>query len=1061
MRINKKIQAILLLILSLVSYQQARASHYAAVDLFVTYIGAGIDGCTGTTEYLYEVTFDQYKACETGNAGLDGSANISIRSASLSVNTNLLIPNPIIDTLDELCDSIKPFNSCRVPANQQLRGYVRHRFVGNVILAGPAPDWVFSWSSCCRNGAISNINCASIYVEAGLNNVIKYNNSTPRFREIPLPYLCTNQPAKYLNRPEDPNNDSLRTTAVVPLDGNATTFCGYNTTPFNYSLADPIECAASNPFRVDPFTGAATFTPLNAGFFVLAFRCDEYDRATGISTGYTRRDAQISILNCNAPPPIVDTSYTTGGSITNGTFIKNSLIVCPGSNLTYTANSNSDVSTSELYMDANEADFPGATFAVTGEGTTKVTGVFSWTPTQADLGEKTLTIVSKDSTCSGGGYSIVLKNYIIILIRVVRGLDAGKDLPICDLNPTPRQLFVKGTEFINSVKWTDISGGPAKNLSKDDIINPLADPTVTTTYVVSTPDLVGNCKSRDTVSVFVDTSNTIDIFPQASPFVMCRPDYLQLDVSLTGKGPLNNLPCGPSQQAIGVLDSANIYGSPVYGIGFSYDSLGAGTPIFYNDIRSTKYQYLISKNEIREYGMRSSTLRTIAFETTKATDPTFQYYNFSISLKCTNKTALNRTTGFETGMIPVYISPNPISFPNGVHKFSLDTPYDWDTTKNLIVEICYNSNPNIVPCAATAPQAPVLKYMPTVYTSALQLKADAASTSVCGVTTNTNIKEFLARPVFTFGFNDAPYLPFNIIWNPGQYLSDSTSKQPLSYVSKSTRYTVNTFGNSGCLIRDTIDIVVPVHDFYVLPKDTSICFGETAPLSVKNGTYFEWFEFENGQFKSAHESASCDRCASPVLKPKKSTFYKIKVGDELFCYDTIDAYIEVKPLPVVNILTKDTVIKYGQSVQLMVNGARIYNWTPVSSLNNPNISYPIARPTESTQYVVGGIATNGCVSFDTVRVGIDYRDNLFIPTAFSPNGDGKNDLFKVTNMTFQRYAEFRVFNRWGQEVYNGNKGWDGTWRGVAQESGTYTYLIRVAYPDGEVETYKGDVTLVR
>jgi gliding motility-associated-like protein len=332
---------------------------------------------------------------------------------------------------------------------------------------------------------------------------------------------------------------------------------------------------------------------------------------------------------------------------------------------------------------------------------------------------------------------------------------------------------------------------------------------------------------------------------------------------------------------------------------------------------------------------------------------------------------------------------------------------------------------------------------------------------VCSVTTAPNISEIESRPMFKFDYNEAPGKPFQFIWNTEAYISDSTSKQPLAYVSKSTNFVIKTYGSSGCQLQDTLKVFIPNHNFQVLPKDTSICFGETAPLSVKNGTYFEWFEYENGQFKSAHESVSCDRCADPILKPKKSTFYKIKVGDELFCYDTIDAYIEVKPKPIVNILNKDTVIKYGQSVQLIVNGARIYNWTPVSSLNNPNISYPVARPTESTQYVVAGIANNGCVSFDTVRVGIDYRDNLFIPTAFSPNGDGKNDVFKVTNMTFQRYAEFRVFNRWGQEVYNGNKGWDGTWRGVVQESGTYTYLIRVAYPDGEVETYKGDVTLVR
>jgi len=142
----------------------------------------------------------------------------------------------------------------------------------------------------------------------------------------------------------------------------------------------------------------------------------------------------------------------------------------------------------------------------------------------------------------------------------------------------------------------------------------------------------------------------------------------------------------------------------------------------------------------------------------------------------------------------------------------------------------------------------------------------------------------------------------------------------------------------------------------------------------------------------------------------------------------------------------------------------LYNWSPSESLNNPNISYPVARPMEDTRYIVGGLAANGCRSFDTLHVIVDKRDNLFVPTAFSPDGDGRNDVFRITNLSFQRIMEFRVFNRWGQEIFSTNDhrtGWDGTWEGVPQEMGVYNYLIRVAYPDGFVETYKGETTLIR
>ncbi len=1070
---------LLLLVLLVLFGKTTKADHFAAGDMHLTYIGEGLDGCTGTTEYKYELVFDWYRACDPGNAPIGAYGNISWRSATAVAaglpgatgGFNFSDPGVVFtrDTLDELCDTFHRLSSCFTNNAASPLGFERGRFVYVLTLPSAQPDWTFWFASCCTSNFLNNVPWyQSFYIECMLNNVVKYNNSTPRFTVAPLPYLCNNQPSVFLNGPGDPNNDSMRTYNIVHYTHTAPTatptWLAF-TAP--YSLADPIGSAASNPWRVDSLTGAAYFTPTNAGRYTLDFQCDEYDPKTKVLTGYIRRTCEVNVFNCTYPPPTMDTLPL---SISGAYFQtdKKRILACPGSNITFTVNGRSVNTTSKVYLSTSNTNISGYTFTTTGTGTSNASGTFSWTPTITDIGDFSITIVSKDSTCSNTGTLIVQKNFIVVKIKVTAGLDAGKDQPFCDLTPSPKQLFVRGTEDLTTFKWTDISGGPAKDLSADNINNPIATPSVTTTYVVSSNELTGSCKSSDTVSIFKDTTNAVDIFPQQSPFVMCRPNYLQLDLSLKGDGPRNNLMCGPSNQLLpATSDSIDIYGSSTFGSGFSYDTAGLNTSLFYTyEVRTAKHQFLIRKSELREYGIESATLRGLSFETDKSSLPAnFEYANFSISLKCvdTSFREMNKNR-FESGLIPVYIATGPTYFPNARHYFTFDTPYDIDTTKNLIVEFCYRNNPQFTSgaCTPLSGNPPLLKYMPTTYVSGIELKgANNATLSVCNVTNDPNIKPKTARPVLRFFYTPAPALPFGFKWEPGQYLSDSSSKQPLAYIPKSTRYTINTFGKSGCLIRDTIDIVVPVHDFYVLPKDTSICFGETAPLSVKNGTYFEWFEFENGKFKSAHESLNCDRCPNPIAKPKKTTHYKIKVGDELFCYDTIDAFIEVKPLPIVKILTNDTVIKYGKSIQLMVNGARLYNWTPVSSLNNPNISYPVATPTESTQYVVGGIASNGCVSFDTVRVGLDYRDNLFIPTAFSPNGDGKNDVFKVSNMTFQRYTEFRVFNRWGQEIYNGNKGWDGMWKGVVQEAGVYTYLIRVAYPDGEIETYKGDVTLVK
>ena len=1070
----------ILLLMLLLFAGKAKADHFAAGDLYLVYIGAGIDGCTGTTEYKYEVHFDQFKACDrnpTNGATLATTVNIDYRSATAvaaglpgatgSVTCTLLLQ----DTLDQLCEIFKKTNSCYVNSTTAPLGFDRVMTMGIVTLPYPQPDWTFWFSSCCTSNNLVNVpSYQPFYIETMINNVVKYNNSTPRFKVMPLPYLCNNSASVFLNGPVDVNNDSLRTYNIFHYTHNnptvPPTWLTFNT---GYSINDPMGSAASNPWRMDTATGAAYFTPQNAGRYTFDFQCDEYDPKTQVRTAYIRRTCEVNVLNCSYPPPKVDTIPVT---INNGTYQpkQKRILACPGSNLNFVINGTASSATSAVFLEADFDDMgrmPGATFNITGQGGQTPVGTYSWTPTTSDIGEYTLKIVSKDSTCSGTGTLIVQKNYVVVRIKIANGIDVGPDRAICKLYPEPQQLFVRGYESVNQLTWTDISGGPARDLTSSTIHNPVANPTVTTTYVISAPELAGACRSIDTITVFVDTTNTADIFPNTDNFVLCRPDYLQLDLNMKGQGPRNNLLCGPSTLPKYTLDSVYVYGSSTFGYGFSYDTIGNISPILHNNVRAVKQQYLIKREELREYGVRSVVLRDILFETARSTSPaTYEYRDFRISLKCTNRDEMTAAAGFETGTIPVYTAPGPTLMPNGPHLFEFDTPFSIDTTKNLIVEICYSNNDILSGCSSTTGTntPPVIKYMPTTYRSMIELKPNTSATTVCNVGRDPGIKEYKGRPVMKFRFSKAPPLPFEFKWTPGQYLSDSAVKQPLAYVNKSIRYTVETVGNSGCLLRDTIDIYVPEHDFYALPKDTAICFGETAPLEIRNGTYYHWFEYENGEYKSAHQSLSCDMCRAPIAKPKKTTHYKIKVGDDVFCFDTIDAYITVKPLPIVKILTPDTMVKVGQSLQLMVNGARLYNWSPVSSLNNPNIAYPTATPTESTMYVVSGIGSNGCRSFDTVRVGVDYRSNLIIPTAFSPNGDGKNDIFRVSNMSFQRYIEFRVFNRWGQEVYNGTdgrKGWDGTWKGVPQEIGNYQYVIRVAYPDGYVETYKGDVTLVR
>src|SRR6202012_4137969 len=100
----------------------------------------------------------------------------------------------------------------------------------------------------------------------------------------------------------------------------------------------------------------------------------------------------------------------------------------------------------------------------------------------------------------------------------------------------------------------------------------------------------------------------------------------------------------------------------------------------------------------------------------------------------------------------------------------------------------------------------------------------------------------------------------------------------------------------------------------------------------------------------------------------------------------------------------------------------------------------------------------------TITIYVDQTSTDYAPSAFTPNGDGKNDKFHPVKFKYQKLLEMNVYNRWGQLVFhskNPEDGWDGTFNGVPQDMGTFTYDLIVAQPDGSQKVYKGSVTLIR
>jgi len=171
----------------------------------------------------------------------------------------------------------------------------------------------------------------------------------------------------------------------------------------------------------------------------------------------------------------------------------------------------------------------------------------------------------------------------------------------------------------------------------------------------------------------------------------------------------------------------------------------------------------------------------------------------------------------------------------------------------------------------------------------------------------------------------------------------------------------------------------------------------------------------------------------------------------------------IPPVPLTNVSPTQT-ITYGGSVQLNADNALYYWWLPNDgTISNRNINDPVVSPTTTTVYTVYGMDSLGCVDSAKITVEVLF-DSISIPSAFTPNGDGLNDVFRPLGMTYQSLVEFSVYNRWGQRVFttsNKEQGWDGTFNGVKQDMDVYNYMLIVALEDGSTRMYKGNVTLVR
>lgn len=281
---------------------------------------------------------------------------------------------------------------------------------------------------------------------------------------------------------------------------------------------------------------------------------------------------------------------------------------------------------------------------------------------------------------------------------------------------------------------------------------------------------------------------------------------------------------------------------------------------------------------------------------------------------------------------------------------------------------------------------------------------------------------------------------------------------------QTTTYYVRVVGIS-CILETSI--TVSVFEMRVEGGNFRQCFEEYIPLSVEhNGgadCQYEWVLGDGTVYTTS----------SPLVSPAASTTYSVTVTNSLGCSATAEGVV------IRRVGTFEApfeawceICQILQSKQTMVystdyGDGYTYHWTPVWNTQTPDAPSTIVQPSSTTTYTVSVIDTFGCSLMDTVRITVEKLtcDDpfVFVPNAFSPNGDGKNDVLYVRSEIVQDLY-FAVYSRWGEKVFETTsleEGWDGDYKGKPCQNGVYDYYLKGTCVDGQLLEMKGNVMLVR
>ncbi len=644
----------------------------------------------------------------------------------------------------------------------------------------------------------------------------------------------------------------------------------------------------------------------------------------------------------------------------------------------------------------------------------------------------------------------------VLPVHALPFVSAGNDTFVCFNDSVG--LLASGAV---SYQWS-----PSAGLSSTSVANPMAGPGLDIDYVVLGTDSNG-CQSRDTVSVVV---NPLPKGSITEDLAVCIGESVELEAGGGTKyewSPVATLNCDSCALVISTPLATTIYQVTIT-----------------NQFKCTNVQDVTVMVNPYPTGVMSS-VESICFGesiTLESIGGTTQVWGPAAMLDCDTCAIVtatpNITTTYSVAVTNQYnctvedtvlVNVNPLPVVAVVGRTDIcrgetielvasgGATYSWTPATELTCDDC--ANPSLQPDSSDI-------YKVVATTAFGCMDSTTHTVNVHDIPSVSTIDDVTLCEGDNIVLASSESLAARVEWSPALYLDDSSSLSPTLTPKATTTYTITVVTDQGCTASDNVAVTVINKVMVSLDAFRELCYGESVQLNVdilqagNQGVNYVWnpINFFNEQ-----------NTPNPILTPDTTRTYTLIAYSGSCIPDTQNVTVVVNPLPVLAEVEARNVVEgtpMSLNIPVLVGSANTYSWTPSYNLSCSDCERPSLVANQTENYSLLITDEKGCQDESTITINVIGRcgDDIFVPNTFTPNRDGNNDVLRVRGLTDNGLKIFRVFDRWGNLVYESNdinEGWNGIYNGKLLDPGVFVYYFEAVCTNGLSVTRQGNVTLMK